>query len=332
MNPIDGDTRLPLGAQPSEGRQLYLLGFVTLFLELVLIRYLAANIWNLGFFPNLVLVAVFVGMGAGFTLHQHVPAALSGALFVLVPWLLCALALFVHLAHPRMPGFGAGQGQIGDELFFAGPIAAGQGPIPFLLCFATVGIVFALISQRTAKLFRRFEPLTAYTLDILGSCSGILAFMLVSFLQLAAWVWFVAVGALLVASTPRAGLRRWSVFVLPAAGLVAIVWQQDQSLRAAPGAADKPQVVWSPYQKVEYVDDRAQNAADRRRIFVNGIGHQKMLTHDQIVGSLYGYPHSDRRRRGLLPYENVLVIGAGSGNDVAVSAAAGGRACRRRRD
>ena len=32
--------------------RLFLCGFLILFLELVLIRYLAGNIWNLGYFPN----------------------------------------------------------------------------------------------------------------------------------------------------------------------------------------------------------------------------------------------------------------------------------------
>lgn len=42
--------------------KLYLLGFLTLFLELVLIRYLAENIWNVGLFQDLVLVAAFAGV------------------------------------------------------------------------------------------------------------------------------------------------------------------------------------------------------------------------------------------------------------------------------
>ena len=39
------------------------------------------------------------------------------------------------------------------------------------------------LSQRTAKLFRLFRPLVAYTLDIAGSCCGILAFMAASWLR-----------------------------------------------------------------------------------------------------------------------------------------------------
>ena len=54
---------------------LFFLGCATLFLELVLIRYLAGNIWNLGYFPNLVLMAVFVGMGLGFGLNRNLKEA-----------------------------------------------------------------------------------------------------------------------------------------------------------------------------------------------------------------------------------------------------------------
>ena len=40
--------------------RLFALGFLTLFLELTLIRYLAGNNWNLGYFPNFVLNPVFM--------------------------------------------------------------------------------------------------------------------------------------------------------------------------------------------------------------------------------------------------------------------------------
>ena len=53
-------------------------------------------------------------------------------------------------------------------------------------------LVFALVGQRTAKVFRRFPPLAAYSLDVGGSCAGIVAFMAVSALQLPAWSWFLA--------------------------------------------------------------------------------------------------------------------------------------------
>jgi hypothetical protein len=46
----------PVSARSAAGVKLFSLGFLTLFLELALIRYLAGNIWNLGYVPNLVLI------------------------------------------------------------------------------------------------------------------------------------------------------------------------------------------------------------------------------------------------------------------------------------
>src|SRR5690349_1694357 len=57
-----------------DGWRLAGMGFLTLFLELALIRYLPGNIWNLGYFPNLILIAVFIGMGLGFMFHHLVEA------------------------------------------------------------------------------------------------------------------------------------------------------------------------------------------------------------------------------------------------------------------
>lgn len=39
-----------------EGLKLFFMGYLTLFVELALIRYLAGNVWNMGYFPNLVLL------------------------------------------------------------------------------------------------------------------------------------------------------------------------------------------------------------------------------------------------------------------------------------
>src|SRR5689334_16295444 len=96
--------------------RLFVLGFLTLFLELVLIRYLAGNIWNLGYFPNLVLMAVFVGMGIGFTFHHRLEEAASRQVFLASTLLVLVLAAFVTFAHPSVPGFGGGEANLGGEL------------------------------------------------------------------------------------------------------------------------------------------------------------------------------------------------------------------------
>jgi hypothetical protein len=294
--------------------RLFLLGFLTLFLELALIRYLAGAIWNLGYFPNLVLLAVFVGMGVGFVFHGALRQAWSPGVFVSSAFALAGLITVIYFARPAVPGFANTGGVIGEELYFTLiPAGAGQtwGEYAlFGLWFGAIVVIFAAISQRTAKVFRTLKPLRAYTLDIGGSIAGILAFMAVSFLRLPAWSWFVLVAVLYLLLTRP---KRWVVAAVPLVGIVALVQRQDTRLTADPRCHDL-QVAWSPYQKVEYVPNAGM-------IFVNGIPHQAMVGFD--AESAYAIPHRRRQEEGRGRYRNVLVIGAGSGNDVTAALAYG---------
>ncbi len=299
---------------------LFSLGFATLFLELVLIRYLAGSIWNLGYFPNFVLIAVFVGMGVGFVFHHYLDPQRSRTVFTSSGALLLLLTLFVALFHPAVPGFDSNWGgEIGGELYFTAVPDTGVGGIwTFGVWFLFVVAVFAAISQRTAKLFSRFEPLVAYSLDIGGACTGILAFMAVSALQLPAALWFVlAIGPLGVGAP--AGRSRWgmAVLVLLSAG---VVHSQDQQLLVDSDFAGTLEVTWSPYQKLEYIEGGGRSPF----VFANGVAHQGLHDAATVERGFYGIPYRLRAEKSdLPPYKRVLIIGGGTGNDAAAALAAG---------
>src|SRR5215470_2113797 len=166
--------------------RFFFAAFLMLFLELLLIRYLAGSVWNMGYFPNLVLMAVFIGMGLGFICHQSVSERFSPMLVQGAAFLLALLVIFLYCKHPLVPGFSDWMGSIGGEVYFSsGPgtsSASAWDAWIFFGLFLSVMLIFALLAQRTAKFFRVFPPLRAYTLDIAGSCMGILAFMLCSWL------------------------------------------------------------------------------------------------------------------------------------------------------
>jgi len=297
-------------------RKLFLLGMLTLLLELALIRFLAGTIWNLGYFPNLVLLAVFVGLGLGFVFHARVSEERSGPLFVAGGWSLLALIAFVHFLHPVVPGFEEGIGLVGGEVFYTStPAAADHSSLwAFAAWFAGTVIVFALVGQRTAKVFRRFAPLRAYSLDVAGSCAGIVAFMCVSALALPAWTWFLAAAVLFAATAPTRGTALAAA--APVAVCALLAWRGDQHLLADPRYEGEHVVRWSPYQKVEYAADPREG----RAVYVNGIKHQGMLPASALGPSVYGVPYRARALRpDLPPYKSVLVIGAGTGNDVATA-------------
>ena len=104
-----------LTVPPRPAVRLFFAAFLMLFLELVLIRYLAGSVWNMGYFPNLVLMGVFIGMGLGFVCHQSVAARHSPGLWQLAACLLALLVIFLYVKHPRVPGFSQWLGSIGGE-------------------------------------------------------------------------------------------------------------------------------------------------------------------------------------------------------------------------
>jgi SAM-dependent methyltransferase len=69
---------------------------------------------------------------------------------------------------------------------------------------------------------------------------------------------------------------------------------------------------WSPYYRIDYTPPPVRN------ITVNLIGHQQMVSREDEHTPAYAYalPHLLRRDSGGGPFKDVLVIGAGSGNDI----------------
>jgi hypothetical protein len=68
------------------------------------------------------------------------------------------------------------------------------------------------------------------------------------------------------------------------------------------------QETWSPYYRISYYPDS-------KAISVNLIGQQSMVSR-QAFSPAYSLPHLLNRDSGKPPFSEVLVIGAGSGNDV----------------
>jgi SAM-dependent methyltransferase len=121
-------------------------------------------------------------------------------------------------------------------------------------------------------------------------------------------VWFVPIAAL---ALYFAGWREPGQ-VMAAAATV---------LLAAVGAHGIPSfradISWSPYYKIVY-------APETRTIQGNNLSHQTMLPIGEH-GPVYLLPHLLNRDAGGKPFEEALIIGAGSGNDVAAALRAGAR-------
>jgi SAM-dependent methyltransferase len=277
--------------------RLVLLSCLMLFVELALIRWTGSNVVYLSYFSNFVLLGSFLGIGIGFlrghartNLWRYAPVGLA---------LVVGLVLIFPVQIDRT----------GADLIFFGDYQASGLPIwvtlPFI--FLAVAAVMAMIAEGVARTFVEFEPLEAYRWDITGSVLGIAAFSLLSFLWAPPVAWGV-VAAGLFAVLLRRHLRMLGVVAL--IGLVFMLGRESLV----------PEWSWSPYYKVTVrspVDKPTQTNID-----VNGIPHQTIESVEarREENPVYFVPYE---RAKLDSLDDVLIIGAGSGTDVAIALAEG---------
>jgi hypothetical protein len=285
--------------------RLFFLAFLTLYLELALIRFTSAEVLYLGYFSNLILVAVFLGIGLGFLLAPR-PFRLAPAL----PVALLFLVAFVLVAKIDVTVLRERAGQIFFGLGSAGSKLSPWAALPLL--FATTVLVFAAIAQETGRIFGRFPPLKAYSLDIAGSLAGIALFTLHAWLEGTPLLWFVVAFVLVLGLAAR-GERLPAL--LAGAGVVLLL------VASAPAH----HVAWSPYQRIDVlpVGRGPGGAPVGYSLTANGIGHQTMAPL-AAKEPIYEFPYDERDRlHGGRPYRSMLVIGSGGGTDVSFALARG---------
>lgn len=267
-----------------------------LFVELALIRWTGSNVVYLSYFSNFVLLGSFLGIGIGF---------LRGtAKTNLFPYAPVALAFFVGfvLAFPVQVD------RLTDEVIYFGTHApTGLPPwVTLPVIFLAVAGVMALIAEGVARTFVTFEPLDAYRLDIGGSLLGIIGFTALSFLWAPPVAWG-AVAAVLFYVLLRPNLRLLQMVAL--FGLVFMLGRETVL----------PEQSWSPYYKVAV--HQMEDNPDVTHIGVNGIPHQAMTTIEnrRETEPIYFLPYE---RTTTIP-QDVLIVGAGTGTDVAIALSEG---------
>lgn len=280
---------------PGPRLRLVLASALMLFVELALIRWTSANNLYLVHLTNFVLLASFLGIGLGFLRGSRRRS--------LLPWAPVLLALLVGfvLAFPVRTGLTNDRG-------WALVGGFGLGPLPRWLSLSVIFVLTAAtlmaVAQEAARAFAHFDALAAYRLDILGSITGIVTLTALSFLRTPPLGWGLLATLVFVVLLGRRRLR-----VLPGLALVVLV-----ALLGAESFAGSFQ--WSPYYKIQVRDAPGGNV----RIDVNNTPLQTSASVADIRkdSPFYLYPYTYAREPG-----EVLVIGAGTGNDVAVALAQG---------
>ncbi|MGD0925614.1 MAG: spermidine synthase [Streptosporangiaceae bacterium] len=277
--------------------QLAFASFLMLFAELALIRWTAANNVYVTNATNFVLLASFLGIGIGFLNAKSSRDFVRWAPLALV--LLVAFVLVFPVILASLTGPDPYQGLFGKPAL--------PRPLSLSVIFVLSTAVMAGFGQAVARLFVAFEPLKAYRLDVFGSIAGIAVFTLLSFLELPPVAWGVIAAGGLVLVMGRSA--RWWQY----AAAVAVV-----AMLAVESAA--PHEQWSPYYKISA--EVSGTAHPALYVSANNIPYQaaRSLTVLRQQKKFYFYPYQHVTRSSL---KNVLIVGAGTGNDVAVALSEG---------
>jgi SAM-dependent methyltransferase len=307
-------------SRASQGFELVLISVLILFLELAAIRWFPAHVLYLTFFTNVVLLASFLGMSVGCLAASRKGNYLRWTPLFLVIALSAAHA--VEISSNSLMKFVDVGNQVSPQQIYFGTeyntadLARYSIPVEVVCGFFFVIIALAFLGpgQELGRALKRWpNRVQAYTLNICGSIVGIALFAVCSWLEMRAFWWFLFVAiALCYFYFISTGCRfrrlqfLWGPFAL--AMLVATLWLAGYTASRPAQQQTEVRQLWSPYYRIDFTPANLS-------LSVNLIYHQSMTSRGETYPA-YALPHLLNRDAGREPFSDVLIIGAGSGNDV----------------
>jgi spermidine synthase len=319
---------------------LFLISVVGLFLELMLIRWVTTEIRIFAYLQNTVLVVCFLGLGMG-CWDCRKPFALR---HILLPLLVLVALLAIpttriFLGHTITSMLG----RVGGMEFWgaggtSGWIAVSYAIVGVLLTGGLMFLLWAMfvpVGRLLGKLLDDHpNTLWAYSVNVAGSLIGIWLFVACSAVGLPPVAWFVVFAAGVIPLLGTDGRSKLADVGMLAA-LIGFAWLGG----IEPGWQETR---WSPYQKLAVTPmDRHEPTVWSRFggermpvvrevgthfIAVNNTGYQAAIDldparvaarPDKFAPAQRGYSQYDLPAKLHPAPKSILVVGAGSGNDVA---------------
>lgn len=309
----------------STGVRIFWISLIGLYLELLLIRWVGTEIKIFAYLQNTILVVCFLGLGIGLfsarrpaspNLGLAALAVLAGAL----AWQPSRLTLQATSVFLDLAGEVNIWGRSGVESAQTMIVGTSLGLLLAFVVMLAVMLPFIPVGRVLGRLLDDHpRPIVAYSLNVAGSLAGIWLFVGLSRWNQPPAVWFAVLCAVCLPYLARRRAPNWLGMALLFSLLPISVVAQKSS-----GAT---QTIWSPYQKLELFDtareSRGFGPTTKYVVYVNNTGYQSLLDL-----STYGGPAGPAGRDAALsPYDvpallhatpgRVLVVGSGTGNDVA---------------
>ncbi len=312
---------------PGWKTDLFLASFLALFMEVMFIRWVPSYERVLAYFTNFVLIASFLGLGLGSMLARWRRDLMRYEPLLVLLLVVVALGFNLFVKTQTLT----------QDVLYTDINRAALLTVPLLftlvIFFLLITATFMPLGQKIgAGLLTTRSTLNGYILNILGSVLGVVAFSAVSFLQLSPGWWFG------LALLPLLWFVRREK-VLLCANLVAVLIIITNVAVAGGG------FVWSPYHKItasplailrstgqlSVYNDPDQQAA---QVLPPEFGFHVAVDEDFLQMALNLSPAAVARypflRHNLehydlayripnFPYKDVLIVGAGTGNDTAAA-------------
>ena len=302
-------------------RAIFLSAALSLFLELVIIRWQGTMFPLFSFYKNFSLLACFAGLGLGYALSNRG----SIPLILVAPLVAFQVGIFTLMRD----GLGLttdvlNASPIPEQLNMGLDIARGPANYVALyfflaMTFLLTALMFIPVGQLCGRLMERQSKLRAYGWNLLGSLCGVIAIMALSVIWSPPVIWF---------GVALAGVIVFFVFSGRTLLVGALVSMLALCILALP-TSFRDHRIYSPYQLLEcgsnYVTKllhvRAaglfhQNVFDLR--FANTNRNTDAKT--KSMANYYEFPYTFQGSPGI-----VAVVGSGTGNDVAAALRMGAR-------
>jgi spermidine synthase len=303
-------------------RSLALWSLLSLFMELLMIRWVASEIQIFAYFKNFILIACFLGFGLGCYLARRpinlllmfVPLVMLITI-VQLPW--AALRLMIAVL-PSYIGTSSTT-HIWDFPTMSSLATLAAATAVIVPIFALIVFCFVPMGQAVGWYLENSSKGTlAYSVNVFAALCGIILYTSLCFLSQPPAIWFLVGDLLLLAVV-------WTVPRCRRATLLFLVF--SLSLLTMPRAKGS-QTYWSPYQKLRLTPSVVNGETLAYSLHTNDSWYQQILNlspqfvqrHPQLFQKVpiewnaYNIPYH------FYPTPpSVLVLGSGMGNDVAAA-------------
>jgi protein-L-isoaspartate O-methyltransferase len=309
---------------------LFIVSVASLFLELMLIRWISTEVRIFAYLQSSVLVVCLMGLGMG-CFQSHAAIDLRR---MFIPLGVIVALLSIPFTRYRLAAISEILATFGDfHIWFMNSEIVSPMLMVLMLLWALaltsmilfmVWVAFIPMGQMIGRLIEEHNSTVAgYSINVAGALVGITLFTLLSIIGTGPTTWFLVLALMLLflATNYQLG-RKLNLALALAIPLVVAVGQTTQL---------GDEVVWSPYQKLQYVtmtdtDPSNGHAYTRRRIYVNNTGYQEAFdlrletinrTPEIFDQSMQGFSQYDLPLLFKHQPDKALIVGAGSGNDAA---------------